>query len=258
MSKPLFDRLREVETRIRAAGNLFLFLDFDGTLAPIVEEPEKARLPERTREVLNALASRQNVALTFVSGRSIEDIERRVGIPEAIYAGNHGIEIRGGGLSFLEPRAAERREDLATLSCGLAGKLRHIAGAFVENKGLTSSVHYRRVKEADIEEVGRVVRSCVQPLESLFEVRPGKKSFEVRPRVPWHKGAAVQWLLNRRGDSETLPLYFGDDQTDEDAFAVLRDGITVRVGEGRTLAHYRLTDPLEVSEFLCRMSGWIA
>jgi trehalose 6-phosphate phosphatase len=143
MTRPLFDHLSDVASSVGGAGHVFLFLDFDGTLAPIVEDPGAASMPLETRELLVSLAGRRRFSLAIISGRSLSDLQRRVGLEGLTYAGNLGLAIRGPGLSFVEPIAAERMGVLQELSQDLELRLRHISGAEVENKGLTASVHFR-------------------------------------------------------------------------------------------------------------------
>lgn len=189
-----------------------------------------------------------------MSGRALSDIQGRVGIPNLIYAGNH-LEILGVGLHFVEPIATERRHDLLWLSDRLSVGLRHIPGVEVEYKGLTATVHFRRAPVQQVAHISRIVRAAMEGRNSLFVVSAGKESLEIRPRVNWHKGRAVRWVQAKLRHRRTLSIYFGDDITDEDAFAVLSDGITVKVGEGaETAAQYFVPGPEHVTEFL----EWLA
>ena len=134
----------ELKGRVETAAALLLFLDFDGTLSPIVEEPMLAVLPAATRETLNELAAHETVTIAIVSGRSLGDVKGRVGIPSLVYAGNHGLEIRGRGLAFEHPEAAVLRVAIREITERIAEQAAPLEGVEIESKGLTSSVHYRR------------------------------------------------------------------------------------------------------------------
>jgi trehalose-phosphatase len=125
------DGLAEVREQVRDAGRVSVFLDFDGTVTPIVDDPADAHLEPRMKVVLESLAGCDDTLLAFISGRSLDDLRQRVGIPNVVYAGNHGLEIGGRGLSFVEPVALAKRQLLKGLVEGLNGSLRHIRGAWV-------------------------------------------------------------------------------------------------------------------------------
>jgi trehalose 6-phosphate phosphatase len=246
----LFQHSTSVEAHLRAADRISLFLDYDGTLVPFVQNPAQAQLDEQTRETLARISSNRRVSVTIISGRSLSDIHARVGLEGLTYAGNHGLEICGGGLQFIEPTAAALTEELAQLSRRLADELCGIEGAVVEYKGLTTTIHYR---QAAVREIGRIedaVRAAVEQTAESFRTAPSKMAIEVVPRTGWHKGKAAAWINQHLG-GKPLSLFIGDDETDEDAFRALPDGITVRVGSCTdTAARYCVTDPSAVHEFL--------
>jgi trehalose 6-phosphate phosphatase len=252
LTRPLFDHLAEAASSIQSAKHVFLFLDFDGTLAPIVEEPGAAAMPRETRELLVKLVERRDFTVAIISGRGLADLQRRVGIDGLIYAGNHGLAICGRGLGFVERGAKSRTAQLQDLSNSLATRLSHISGANVENNGLTASVHFRRSAPSDLPEIRRVVHDTVTSAGDLFHVTNGLMVFEIRPKVNWNKGTAARWILTASEKPKALPMYIGDDVTDEDAFSALPAGITVKVGQAaRTHAKYYLDHQDEVAEFLC-------
>ena len=251
MSRWLLDCWAEIEAQISAAERLSLFLDFDGRLATIVRNPAEARLDESTRRALVRISRRGEVLTTVVSGRSVDDVRNRVGIKNLVFAGNHGLEITSRNLRFVEPFAAANRQHLQRVSDELTASLGWMAGVVVENKGLTASVHFRQAAEEDVPEIERTVRTALAPWASLFRPATGHMVIEILPRTGWDKGAAVCWVNHHFGMSAALSIYLGDDRTDEDAFRVLRDAITVRVGTCiETCAKYHLTGPAEVREFL--------
>lgn len=255
VARSLFDHLSDVAQALSAAGQVFLFLDFDGTLAPIVDEPAAASMSPKTKEQLISLAQRPRFLVAVISGRALSDLQPRVGLPELFYAGNHGLEIAGPGLRFVQPDARERVPALQELSRSLETRLRDIAGARVDNKGLTVTVHYRQARDQDREEIRRIVQEAVASTGDLFRVSEGLKALEIRPRVNWNKGAAAQWILESSGRGDALPVYLGDHATDEDAFSALAAGITVRIGPtAETSAQYQLEYQEAVGEFL----AWLA
>jgi len=253
----LTDHLDDVAQRLDQARSLAILLDFDGTLAPIVERPEMARIPDATRATLERLAQRSDAWVAILSGRAMGDVKVRVGLDQLFYAGNHGMEISGpGGLSFEEQDAGGLRKRLETLTRSLKDLLESIEGAEIEAKGLTTSIHYRRVNPRDWSVVERVMESAVPPNDPYFERHAGKRVHEIRPRVKWGKGYAASWLLQKVGRPLDLPIFLGDDTTDEDAFVALHDlGITARVEPfEETFAHYRVRNTEEVA----RLLDWLA
>ena len=256
MLESLLKVVTEVKQRITSATRVSLFLDFDGTLVPIEANPASPRLDSATAEALKELSSRDFVVTSVISGRAIEDLYARIRVDGLIYAGNHGLQIFGRNLLFVEPRATARRQELERLCEELCVQLQPIKGAMVEFKGLTASVHYRKAAESDRPAIETAVRAAVARVGNLFRLNRGKKVFEILPRTAWHKGAAVGWINDHLGEEErVLSIYLGDDTSDEDAFCMLPDAVTVKVGPaGATCARHRLPDPGAVHGFLL----WLA
>ncbi len=249
-AQPLNEAGSEWVERIKSAQTIALFLDFDGTLAPIVERPGLAKIDPEIRDVLIRLSNRGDLTITVVSGRALADVRERAGIRGIIYAGNHGLEIESDRVCFREPQAETLRLELRHLIMQLELALSDTAGVEIERKGLSASVHYRRVNEELQDWVRRTVAEVVEKSRS-FTCRDGKKVIEVRPRVDWHKGHAVCWILDSVLPPGALPLYLGDDVTDEDAFAVIPNGIAIHVGEpSQTCAAYWIPDLQAVRDFL--------
>ncbi len=246
------DSLAEIAGRIDRTGKILLALDFDGTLAPIRSRPEEAVLGETVRTLLAELAQSPRVAVMIASGRSLDDVRTRVGLPQLIYSGNHGLEIQGRGLEFVEPAARATAGPLREICRRAEELLATVPGVVLEAKGLTASVHYRTAPPGQWDEIARVARELVALDPDRFVLSNGHRVWEIRPRVSWHKGSAVNWVA--RAFQDPLPrlvIYLGDDRTDEDAFASLPDGITVKVGDGPlTRAGFQLEDPAAVEQFL--------
>lgn len=217
------DRVGAWRAARRRVGRMLVALDYDGTLAPIVDRPERAALPEPTRATVARLAARPDTDVAIVSGRALEDVRSRVGVAAIYYAGNHGLEIEGPGIVRVHPGAAAARPRVEACAAALREALGGIAGAEIEDKGITLSVHYRRVAAAEVERVReRTFRVCEG--RAGLRVTEGKRVIEVRPDVDWDKGRATRFLLDAL-ELDALhaapAVFIGDDRTDEDAFRAL-------------------------------------
>jgi alpha,alpha-trehalase len=250
------ERREEIE-RALANKQPAIFLDYDGTLTPIVQRPAEALLDEDMRTVLKVLASHCSVAV--VSGRDRADVENLVGLDGLIYAGSHGFDISGpGGMHLEHEGGKEALPDLAEAEQELREKLKSVPGVQVERKRFAIAVHYRNASEDDVPFVNTVVGE-VEGAHARLKKSLGKKIIELRPNINWDKGKALLWLLDRLGleRADVLPVYLGDDLTDEDALRVLAErGIGILVGRhGQpTQARFRLKDVGEVKQFLGLLS----
>ncbi|WP_461491120.1 trehalose-phosphatase [Pontibacter sp. HJ8] len=230
-----------------------VFLDYDGCLTPIVKEPDMAILSDEMRQALQELAAVCKVAV--VSGRDRQNVERLVQLDNLYYAGSHGFDITGPGGMQAEPGGATAAlTALDESDSRLQEMLQHVPGSLVERKRYAIAVHYRNVADEQVQEV-------IQAVDDVLGQQPqlkkglGKKVIELKPNLDWHKGKAVLWLMEelRLNKQQTIPLYIGDDITDEDAFAALQEqGIGILVGEheDKTAATYRLENVEEVRTFL--------
>lgn len=238
--------------------SILLFLDYDGTLAPIVETPEKAVISKDTKEVLDKLSKKRDCNIAVISGRSLRDIKNMVGLENIIYAGNHGLEIEGPKIRFESQVSPRLKSIIRQIKEDLENKLLGVKGVFIEDKGLTVSVHYRLVDKKDIPLLQNIFTALIGPytIRDKIKVNSGKKVYEIKPPVMWDKGKVVSWLLARQqfaqGEDKIFPIYIGDDITDEDAFRAMKNkGLTIFVGEpGLSEAHYYLKDTEEVIRFI--------
>lgn len=201
------------------------------------------------------LARRCTVAI--VSGRERADVARMIGLDNLIYVGSHGFDIAGpGGLHKEHERAPELLPVLDRAEQRVRADLAEVSGALIERKRFAIAAHYRSVAPQDAALVEQAVDAAVAEAPDLLRKTGGKMLFELRPNVPWDKGRAVGWLLVNLGldRSDVVPLYIGDDETDEDAFAIMHQyeglGILVGADAQRTSADYRLDDPAAVGRFL--------
>jgi trehalose-phosphatase len=246
----LLRRLDELEERVAAAPHILLFLDFDGTISRLVANPKDAVLDPEIRSILSALTARQDFTVAIVSGRAVSDLRERAGLRDVIYVGNHGLEVESDSIRFREPKAEALRRELRSLCLQLKLALSDTDGLEVEDKGLTLSVHFRRVIDHLHDWVRSVTSSTVSRSRS-FGCREGKLVLDVQPQIGWNKGRAIQWIASKVGPSSAVPIYIGDDVTDEDAFAAIPQGITIRVGEpASTAAQYSLPDVAAVGQVL--------
>jgi trehalose 6-phosphate synthase/phosphatase len=237
---------------------LALFLDYDGTLAPIAGRPEEAAIPDPTLDVLRRCAARNDTDITIVSGRSILDIGKRVGLDTITYAGNHGLEIHGPGVpDFVHADVRHFQGRAQTLAKAL--RALRVAGAQVEEKGASLTFHYRRVPKRRWPDAIARVEACI--LEAGFQARGALCAIEARPPIGWDKGHAVLHILRTRyGPSwsqDWRVIYAGDDSTDEDAFRSLQGlGVSFRVGgaRGSSRATRRLPNP----EAIYTLLEWLA
>lgn len=235
-----------------------LLLDYDGTLIPIVEAPQGAVIPKETKELLQKLSKTSYCKIGIISGRSLEDIKKTVGINGIIYAGNHGLEIEGPKIKFESQVSPRLKSVIRSIVKEMRHQLSDIKGVLIEDKGLTLSIHYRLVDQKDMPALKRTVSETINPYAARgkIKINSGKKVYEIKPPVQWDKGKVVLWLMARQqftaGEERFLPIYIGDDITDEDAFRALkRKGLTIFVGESRSSnADYYLKNTEEVTKFL--------
>ena len=244
-------------------------LDYDGTLSAIVADPDAARLVDGAEQTLARLAERCPVAI--LSGRDLADIRDRVALPGLWYAGSHGFEtVAPDGTYRQNDEAAAAVPVLERAAAELREKLADIKGSRVEHKRFAVAVHYRDVAASDI---GDVVASTYRiGRREHLRVTNGRKVVELRPDVDWNKGTTLAWILGQiagaggpatskpGGGGPPMPIFIGDDLTDEDAFdAVKADGIGILVrhtedGDRPSAARFTLEDPGQVCRFLDRVA----
>jgi trehalose-phosphatase len=245
----------------RLAGKqLAVFLDYDGTLTPIVDRPEDAVISESMRDAVKRLARRCSVCV--VSGRDRAVVQRLMGLDDLIVAGSHGFDIWSPAGGTIQRRVAEGYGPLLEeVAAVLRNRVEAVPGALVEPKASSVALHYRLVEEAHRGRVTAIVDELLSSHPGELKVTPGKMVYELQPNVDWDKGKAVLHLLEALGldGDAVVPLYVGDDITDEDAFAALAGrGVGILVVDpddpevdGRTThAEFVLRNPREVRDLI--------
>ncbi|HEX9670400.1 MAG TPA: trehalose-phosphatase [Thermoanaerobaculia bacterium] len=252
------DRWPEIERRLRTGGRPVLFLDYDGTLTPIVARPELAVLEGGVRDLLTRLARR--FPLAVLSGRGREDVAALVGLPEIVYAGSHGFDVAGGwpGRELRHEVGEGTPAEIGAAAVELERALAGFPGVLVEPKRFSVAVHWRLARPEDLAAIEAAVDRVLAAHPALRRAA-GKRVWELRPALAWDKGEALRWLLAAWGldGGRSVPLYVGDDVTDEDAFRVVAEtgvGILVADHPRPTAAAYSLRDPGEVRELLERVA----
>jgi len=252
---PHLDRtwLSSLRRRFVCAEGILACFDFDGTLAPIVDDPDEASIRSGCRRHLRCLADADDVVVAVVSGRSLPDLRDRIGVEGVHYAGNHGLEWDDGDGRTIAESARECRPAMERAVQRLESALSHVPGCRVEDKRLTVTVHYRQTPREHVEEVVETARRVGRSTDGI---RPsgGKQVVELTPDVPAGKDRVVEALRDQYPDY--VPLFVGDDVTDEDGFrAVSGDGLGILVGDRvDTAASVRVPDTDGVTMLL----GWLA
>jgi trehalose 6-phosphate phosphatase len=248
----------------RTARQPAVFFDFDGTLSEIVDDPDTARPAAGAAEALQKLAAHCPVAV--LSGRDLADVTERVGLPGIWYAGSHGFELTAPeGTHHQNDAAAATIPVLEQVAAQLRGQLGSIPGVVVEHKRFGVAVHYRNAARDRVGEVAAAVRAAGQ--HHSLRVTTGREVIELRPDIDWDKGKTLRWVIDhlhhadyQGGSAPLLPIYLGDDITDEDAFdAVRNDGVPIVVrhnddGDRATAALFALDSPARVAEFTDRLA----
>ena len=246
----LFDRWPSLVERIRRARRVRAFFDFDGTLAPIRHEPDSVVVGRTTRRAIDRLAAHAGVRVVVVSGRRREALVRHIGLPRVTYWGMYGWE-RGP-----RPRLSHRaRRDLSRARASVTEGVSDVTGVRIEDKTFGFSIHARGATDGAAALARERLGRALQPFAARLHVLEGTRVWDVVPARIRGKGEAIRQAVARLREP-WLPIYVGDDLTDEPAFDALASGVTVRVGRQRpTSARYWLASPGEVRRFIERLEG---
>ena len=249
----LFAHWDRIARRVRGKKRLVLFLDFDGTLVRIAPMPESVRLEQGTKEVLQKLAEHRNVTLAIISGRQRAELQQYIGIRKMKYMGLYGWESDGNKKVPFPVRVA-----LVRALVSLLAELPSYPGVWIEPKRNSFSVHLLGASVETQRQVRQEVKKRVKPLSNTLRVMANLRDVEVAPLEIGDKGVAVRKFLDDPTMRGALPIYFGDDLSDEPAFAAAGRGIPILVGKRRaTRAKYSLRGPAEVAAALSRLEETI-
>lgn len=239
--------------RVKGA-NVLLMLDFDGTVSELVPCHSDAKIREDIKEVILKLQRKSKLKIAFISGRSLKSLKEKVGIEGLIYSGNHGVETEFDSQLVEAERVQEIAQDLRHFVEAFSEDLTQTEGVLVEDKGLSMSIHYRMTAEKLQESVCRraeeIFNQVAEKIQT-FELSHAKKIIEIRPRNVWNKGDVVQFLVGKLSDY--LPIFIGDDKTDEDGFkalASIENSLSIKVSNGETSAKHRVENIDDVKLFL--------
>ncbi|CAN0901863.1 Probable trehalose-phosphate phosphatase 4 [Linum grandiflorum] len=273
--------LRSFDQMMKAAKGkkIIVFLDYDGTLSPIVDDPNLAFMSEEMRAAVREVAKCFPTAI--ISGRSIDKVKDFVQLSNVYYAGSHGMDIMAPprpvkscdghsptlvmdkkGTEVLFQPAKRFLPTIEKILKELEEETAKVKGARVEDNRFCVSVHFRQVDDEDYPSLEEKVKSVLAKYAD-FHLCWGKKVMEIRPTIEWDKGHAVEYFLETLGlsNSDVIPVYIGDDRTDEDAFKVIQQRgtgypIIVTSCPKETKASHSLVDPSEVLTFLLRLARW--
>jgi trehalose 6-phosphate phosphatase len=227
--------------------------DFDGTLCPIADSPEQVRVAPEMIAALRRLVQSPRICLVVITGRSLADVSSRLPV-DAVFAGNHGLEIRIDGKDFQHRVARRLRPDLAVVCKFLREVIQPWQGCWLEDKDLTATVHYRNVESSERAGLVQAVTKTVEPLRSQFILRRAKKALELCPKVSWNKGDALKYIRRKLGPFNAC-FCLGDDDSDEAMFKANRTQWNIKVGYGPSSAQFYLPDSSAVTTFLASFTA---
>jgi len=252
---------RNAARRIKKAKLVILFLDYDGTLAPIRKLPHLARLSSPAKRLLRRLIKNSKIEICIVSGRSLAEIKRMVGLKNLLYVGNHGLEIEEKNSINTPPHASDIKRRIKSICGRLKIFSRRFPGFWVENKGLTASLHYRLVPPSLTKNLTKELSAWLKNQVSDLRVTTGKNVWEIRPRTKRNKGWAVGFVSRNFRGQKKIEIYAGDDRTDWDAFKIIikRQGIAIQIGTNGAIYKecFYLKSPGEVTLFMEKLSAML-
>ena len=248
--KPLWLHLEPIAARLKRATAVCLATDFDGTLAPIVEHPDRAAMPERPRAALGTLIALGGVHVAILSGRRVQDLRERLELPGAYLAGVGGLEVLDESGKPVEGPPLEPVLSSAARA-DMEAWCAQFPGAWIEDKGPAVTIHYRAVASPRQPAFCAGARRRLSALRKVARVTAGKKVYELLPGSAPDKADAFQHWLGRN-DPAAIPFYFGDESSDEAVHAVARrlGGIAVAIGRTASRAEYGIGSPAQLAWFL--------
>lgn len=262
----LWKDLNKITAFFKRSPVKILMLDFDGTLTPIVQSPKEAKLSKEMKNLLLKLSKTRGFYLAIISGRSLEDLKKKVNLKNIIYGGNHGLEGEIFGEKYLFPVPSKVLWTLEKIQERLNQITGKFKGTFVEDKALTLSFHYRLADKQQTPEIKLLINQTLKPYitDRSVSAIAGKKVVDIIPNVNWNKGHFAALIIKKITDrmkAHPVAIVIGDDTTDEDLFQILKNGVTIseacknfvfiKVGKNhKSDAKYSLKNTKEVFTFL--------
>jgi trehalose 6-phosphate phosphatase len=246
--------LAEIDGVLRRPGRILIASDFDGTLCHLVDRPEDAALAPSALTSVRQIFACRRLTFAVITGRGVSDVARRLP-PGVILAGNHGLEIAAADFSFEHEGARQMRPVIARACEALDGAVARWPGAWVEDKDLTATLHFRKVATSYRETLLYTARRILGVFGPRVAMRAGRDALEIRPRVAWDKGAALGYIYERTGPFDSC-ICLGDDRTDESMFRAECCDVGVLVGRSRhTAAAWHLPQPINVAHLLSHIAA---
>lgn len=251
----LWENQKNLRSIIKRGRKILLFLDYDGTIVPIKPTPQQVSLNKETKKLLQDLREKLNGNLCIITGRTLSEIKKQVGIKGLIYAGNHGMEWEIEGKKNTLAKAKRFAQILPKIKKSLKLLEEKFRGVFIEDKHLTLTVHYRLLKKNYVNSFHRYIKYLLEPYlkTSAVSLLKGKKVYELMLPLDWNKGDFIKLYMKRyqnRNRQRLSTIFIGDDRTDEEAFLKLKDVIAIKVGRGHSTADYFVKNHKEVLNFL--------
>lgn len=257
--KYLWQDIEKITPLLKNDRPKVLFLDFDGTLAPIAKSPQLANISKTTRKLLQSLCQKPQFFVAIISGRRLEDLKNKVGIKDIIYASKHGFKGKIRDKKYIYPVKAGQLKEILKIKSELQKLAGQFAGAFVEDKKIMLAFHFRMVAKQQIRQLKIYLRKILKNFtgNGLISTISGKKVLEILPKVNWNKGYFADMVMKKialKTKKKPIGIVIGDDQTDEHAFQKLNNEITITVGRKlKSKAKYYLKDPDDVINFLSKL-----
>ena len=230
-------------------GEYALFSDFDGTIVDIASRPDAIKYSGEDADLFAKAMKRFGGAVAIVSGRNLEDVAHYVGVFDGVISGGHGTELRIDG--EIERHELPDPDHLEHIKAAVAEFAVIDPRVILEEKTYGIVLHYRQNPEMEFK--ARKFAECLLEGRDDFEIQPDKMALEIKPKNI-SKAAAIEKIMLAPAFYGRTPIYVGDDATDESAFAYVNehDGISIKIGDGPTIAQYRTGSPASYKKWLSR------
>lgn len=251
---------QEIAREARARGGLLLFINYEGTLCSSVPDRRVVALSLLARGALVALAATPSTRVVIVSGHDACDLETQINVPDLIYAGCRGLQIRGTGMPFSHPVAASMRGTLPLLAQKLSDSLAPLSGVEIEIKELGVTVHVRRADPSTLPAIIAQVEHLRRTYAAEFRVWRSEAAVDLFPDVGCTLSVSARWIREQsacEGQGQPTVVYLGDEDAEADAYLALREyGYAVHVGQrtGMSAASYWVVDRSAAIDLLAQIA----